>query len=81
MKGFAVTVAVAEPDTDGNGMVYDFAALKVSTTPTPLVVITYFIVVYPDTDGNGMVYDFAALKVSTTPTPLVVITYFIVVLP
>ena len=30
MKGFAVTVAVAEPDTDGNGMVYDFAALKVS---------------------------------------------------
>ena len=47
MKGFAVTVAVAEPDTDGNGMVYDFAALKVSTTPTPLVVITYFIVVLP----------------------------------
>ena len=35
MKGFAVTVAVAEPDTDGNGMVYDFAALKVRRSLPP----------------------------------------------
>ena len=67
MKGFAVTVSVAEPDTDGDGMPYDFAALKVnrqllschcsslylSTLPHPPLFITPFLLPpRPSADSN-----------------------------
>ena len=62
MKGFAVTVAVAESDTDGNGMVYDFAALKVCPSYFRYF-LSFFVRSFFDLNDSLMVYDFAALKV------------------